>query len=303
MGFEGADDAGVVEFAPDRALVQTVDFFTPIVDDPFLFGAIAATNALSDVYAMNGDPLCAMNLVCFPDQKLPVEVLRAILAGGMSKLREAGVILVGGHSVRDDEPKFGLSVTGTVHPQRIWRNRGALPGDVLVLTKAIGTGVLTTARKRGAIEEEALAEAIAGMQILNRAARDAGREVEIHACTDITGNGLGGHAWEMAHGSGVRLRLRFSAIPLLNGALAAAEGGFCPGGTKANARYVDALEIADADPVISALVLDPQTSGGLLFAVAERDADRLVAGLRSRGLLGAAIGAAEAGAASLVVDR
>lgn len=288
----------------DRALIQTVDFFTPIVDDPYTFGAIAAANALSDVWAMGGEPVSALNIVGFPDQELSAEVLAAILQGGFDKIREAGAVLAGGHSVRDAEIKYGLAVTGFVHPDRIWRNGGARVGDVLVLTKPLGTGILTTARKRDGIIEDALVDAVASMSRLNRDAMLAGRKVDVHACTDITGNGLAGHAWEMARASGVELRFDFDRLPLFEGVLDAALNGFCPGGAKSNQRYVgDALSVAGLSPEEQAVILDPQTSGGLLFAVGDGDADVLLRELGRRGVDGRVVGEAVAGRAAVSVRR
>lgn len=300
VGFDLADDAGVVRLPDGSGLVQTVDFFTPIVDDPRTFGAIAAANALSDVYAMGGRPLCAMNLVCFPSPKLPVWVLEEILAGGSEVLREAGTMLVGGHSVRDDELKYGLSVSGLVDLDRLWTNAGARPGDALILTKAIGTGVLATARKRDAIDEDAMAEAKASMRRLNKTAAEVGAGFEVHACTDITGNGLAGHAWEMARASGARLRFDWSSVPLLAGARDAAVAGHVPGGTASNRRYVGALELDGLDAASQALALDPQTSGGLLFALPAEQAAACLAELRGRGLPAARVGDVEAGPAAVV---
>ena len=284
VGFENAEDAGVVEFAPGKALIQTLDFFTPIVDDPWTFGAIAAANSISDVYAMGGEPLTALNILCFPDQKLPVEVLREILVGARDKCAEAGVMVVGGHSVRDDELKFGLSVSGWVDPKRVWLNHGARVGDVLLLTKPIGTGILTTALKRDLIDESGLVEATAHMLRLNRKARDAAVDLQIHACTDITGNGIGGHAWEMARGSGLTLRFRASDLPLLPRVDELAAAGCSPGGAKANGRYVgEGVQYQGTSDHFPSIALDPQTSGGLLFALPAADADRLCERLAAAG--------------------
>lgn len=296
VGFDNAEDAGVVEFAPGRALIQTLDFFTPIVDDPWTFGAIAATNSISDVYAMGGEPLTALNILCFPDKLLGVDVLRAILAGARDKCAEAGIMVVGGHSVRDDELKFGLSVSGWVDPERVWLNHGARAGDVLVLTKPVGTGILTTALKRGLIDEAGLADATASMLRLNRGARDAARDLDVHACTDITGNGIGGHGWEMARGSGRTLRIRVADLPLLPRVDELAAAGCSPGGTKANGRYVgDGVRIDGAPEHFLAIALDPQTSGGLLFALPPGDADRLIERLVAAGEPAWRIGAVEDG--------
>lgn len=251
----------------ERALVQTVDFFTPVVDDAYTFGAIAAANALSDVYAMGGVPLSALNILCWRDD-LPHELLHAVLQGGLDKVREAGAVLAGGHSVTDNEPKFGLAVTGLVHPDRIWANQGARPGDELWLSKPLGTGILTTAMKRQQCPEQAAAAAIEAMSTLNRAACDAARAGEVHACTDVTGFGLVGHAWEMARASGVALQFEADALPLLPEARELAEAGHLTRGNLSNRVYVgDALHIDGIDELLQCVVVDPQTSGGLLMAV------------------------------------
>ncbi len=280
-----------------RCLIQTLDFFTPIVDDAYTFGAIAATNSLSDVYAMGGLPITAMNILCWPHHDLPPEVLGELLRGGADKVIEAGALLVGGHSVTDNELKFGLSVTGEVAEAGLWSNAGARPGGVLVLTKAIGTGVLSTALKRGECPAEAEAASVAGMLTLNRAARDAGAAGVVHACTDITGNGLVGHAWEIARASGVRLVIASAAVPLLPWALQAAAAGHLTRGEKSNRRYVgEALSWGDVAPALQSVLVDPQTSGGLLFCLPPEDAARLVADG-----IGVVIGRVEAGAAAVAV--
>jgi selenide,water dikinase len=302
VGFEWADDAGVVKLDPERGLIQTVDFFTPIVDDPFTYGAIAAANAMSDVWAMGGEPLCAMNLVGFPDKELPAWVLADILAGGLSKIKEAGAMLVGGHSVRDPEIKYGLSVTGLVHPDRIWRNGGAVAGDALVLTKPIGTGVLTTARKRDAIDESALDEAKQHMLRLNADAKRAAAEGTVHAATDITGNGLAGHAWEMANASAATLEFWFAALPLLAGALELSTAGFCPGGSATNRKYVGRnLDISALSAAEQGIFLDPQTSGGLLFAIPAVELPDLLGRLAARGVPAWHVGTVRDGPAAVVV--
>jgi selenide, water dikinase len=267
-----------------------VDFFTPVVDDPYTYGAIAATNALSDVYAMGGEVLTAMNILCWDDQ-LPHEVLHEILRGGMDKVREAGALLVGGHSVTDKEVKYGLSVTGLVHPDRIWRNQGARPGDVLVLTKPLGTGVVTTAAKRDDCPPEVLDAAIAAMLTLNKGARDAARGLDVHACTDVTGFGLVGHGWDMARASGVRLV--FDAIPTLPGVEELVRRKHVTRGDRTNRAYIgDALVLDGVDPVIQSIALDPQTSGGLLFAL---PADQAT--------FGTVVGRVEAGTPGVTVRR
>ena len=290
MGFDLADDAGVVRLDDTTALIQTLDFFAPVVDDPWSFGAIAAANALSDVYAMGGRPLCAMNILCMPAKGIPEEVIAGILRGGLDKVLEAGACLVGGHSVKDDEMKFGLSVTGLVHPDQVWANRGARPGDALVLTKPIGTGVLTTARKRSAIPESALAEAIEQMARLNHDAADVARAFDVHAATDITGNGLAGHAYEIARASGAALRIRFADVPVLDGAREAVQSGHVPGGATSNERYIGQSLISHVSDVDRILAVDPQTSGGLLLAVPSDQADALTRGLRARGVPGKIVG-------------
>ena len=277
VGFDLADDAGVVRLDAERALVQTVDFFTPIVDDPFTYGAIAATNALSDVYAMGGEPISALNVLCWNDA-LPTEVLAEILRGGLAKVVEAGAVLAGGHSVTDTEPKYGLAVTGLVHPDRIWANQGAQPGDVLVLSKPIGTGIITTALKRQVCPPEAESAAVATMLELNRRVRDAAIDQEVHACTDITGFGLVGHAWEMARASAARLVIEAAAVPVLPHAEALGAGGHLTRGNVSNRVYVgDALSFGGVRESLQRVLVDPQTSGGLLLALPEAGAQALVA--------------------------
>ena len=262
---------------PDLALVQTVDFFAPIVDDPCAFGQIAAANAMSDVYAMGGDPRTALAVAAFPQSGVPMEVLGEILRGGIEKAREAGVVVVGGHTVVDEEIKYGMAVTGTIHPDRIWRNVGARPGDVLFLTKPLGTAVVTTAVKRGANVADALAAAVASMTTLNEAASRALRDVEVHACTDVTGFGLMGHAYEMAHGSDVTLVLDASALPLLPRARGLVAAGTTTGGCRRNRDWLaDKTKVATSVPAdLVELAFDPQTSGGLLVAVPESNAKRV----------------------------
>jgi len=283
VGFDTADDAGVYQLTPEQALVQTVDFFTPIVDDPYTFGQIAATNSLSDVYAMGGKPLTALAMVCFPE-KGDFDVLERILAGGLSKMIEAGCTVVGGHSIRDPEIKFGYSVTGTVHPKHVLANVGAKPGDKLIFTKAIGTGVISTAIKKGQARQEWIDAATASMTTLNKKSADVviAGSYAIHAMTDITGFGLIGHAREMALGSNVSLRLFASQVPLLEGALDCVRAGFVPGGLKANREFAECL-VSYEDQVpeeIRTLLYDPQTAGGLLIAVAANDCDSLLRALQ-----------------------
>jgi selenide, water dikinase len=291
IGFETADDAGVYQLTPELALVQTVDFFTPIVDEPYIFGQIAATNALSDVYAMGGKPISALALVCFPDGG-EVKVLEEMLAGGLSKMIEANCTIIGGHSIRDEEIKLGYAVTGTIHPQRVLANSGAQPGDRLIFTKAIGTGVIATAIKRGKANVAWVRDAVRSMTTLNRAAAEVVSGFEVHGMTDVTGFGLIGHAREMAVGSGVSLRIYASRVPLLEGALECVRAGFVPGGLKANRNFAEGcVEYAsDVSEEIRTLLYDPQTAGGLLIAVAASDAEHLVHELHSSG-----VGAAEVG--------
>jgi selenide,water dikinase len=278
VGYDTADDAGVYRLTEDLALVQTVDFFTPIVDDPFTFGAIAAANALSDVYAMGGRPISALSIVAYPAKQGP-ELLQQILSGGAEKMREAGCAVLGGHSVNDDEIKFGYAVTGAIHPQRIWTNAKAQPGDALVFTKRIGTGVIGTALKRSVAEEAHVAVAIASMLALNAAAAALLASKTVHACTDITGFGMLGHAREMAIGSGVTLEIEAAAVPLLPGALDYARQGCLPGGLKNNREFASDCVAADPGitPELLDLLYDPQTSGGLLVSLPESDGASLLA--------------------------
>ncbi len=302
VGFDYADDAGVYQIAPETALVQTVDFFTPIVDDPYIFGQIAATNALSDVYAMGGQPLTALALVCFPE-KGDLDVLERILAGGLAKMIEARCTVVGGHSIRDDELKFGYSVTGLISPKKILANRGAQPGDKLLLTKALGTGVISTAIKKGVAKPEWIDAAVRSMTTLNRSAAeivvggrlaargsDGGRSNAgtwtVHAMTDITGFGLIGHAREMAIASNVSFRIYASRIPLLPGGLDCVRAGYIPGGLKANREFAECMvgyESGVADDR-KTILFDPQTAGGLLISVAADGAADLLQALQNSGV-------------------
>ncbi len=272
VGFETADDAGVYQLTGDCALVQTVDFFTPIVDDPFTFGAIAAANSLSDVYAMGGRPVSALSILCYP-VKGDLDVLAEILNGGASKMREAGCAVLGGHSVNDDEIKFGYSVTGTIDPGRILANSTARPGDVLLLTKKLGTGVISTALKRGIADPAHVQAAIDSMLTLNRGACEAMLAFEVHACTDVTGFGLIGHAREMALGSGVTIEIAAAQIQFLPGAVDYARQGAIPGGLKNNRDFASC--VVEGSSEVDDLLYDPQTSGGLLISIAERDAAAL----------------------------
>jgi selenide,water dikinase len=293
VGFDHADDAGVYQISPDTALVQTVDFFTPIVDDPYTFGQIAATNSLSDVYAMGGRPLTALALVCFPE-KGDLEILERILAGGLSKMMEAGCTIVGGHSIRDEETKFGYSITGLIDPKRVLANSGAKVGDALVLTKAIGTGVISTAIKKEKAKEAWIQGAVASMTTLNKKAAEllASKPYQAHGMTDITGFGLIGHARELAKASGVSLRLHASNIPLLPGAIECVQDGNIPGGLKANREFAECVvEYGNGIPEeVKTLLFDPQTAGGLLISLAGGDAESLVSELRDRGVTATHIG-------------
>ena len=291
VGTSTADDAGVFRIAPDLALVQTVDFFSPIVDDPFQFGAIAAANALSDVYAMGGEPRTALNIACFPQTGVPDGVLGDILRGGQAKAAEAGVVVVGGHTVIDEEIKYGMAVTGTVHPDRILRNVGARPGDVLVLTKPLGTGIVTTAVKRGGGTAAELGAAVASMTALNAAASRVLRAAA-HACTDVTGFALLGHAYEMAHGSGVRFMIESARLPLLPGVVRLVAEGHLTGGCRRNRDWLaDKVEVRAGVPsALAEVAHDPQTSGGLMAALAPTDVPQALEGLRAAGVEAAAIG-------------
>ena len=288
VGIESADDAGVVKLTDDLALIHTTDFFPPMVDDPYTFGRIAATNALSDVWAMGGEPLAAMNLVSYPLKQLGKDTLKEVLRGGLETIAEAGAVLAGGHTVEGQELLYGLAVTGTVHPDRVWRNGGARPGDVLVLTKPLGTGLVTTAAKAGMADPDHLATAMRWMTTLNRDAADALRKLGPHAVTDVTGFGLAGHAAEMAEASGLAIELDLASLPTMPGALEAAATGLVPAGAGKNRDSVAAvLEIAgDADELRVDLALDPQTSGGLLAAVSVDDAERLLRRLPAATVVG-----------------
>ncbi len=268
VGFNTSDDAGVYRLNPECALVQTTDFFTPIVDDPFTYGAIAAANSLSDVYAMGGRPLTALSLVCYPN-KGDIETLRQILRGGAEKMREAGCAILGGHSVSDDEIKFGYAVTGTVHPERFLPNSGARPGDTLVLTKPLGTGIISTGLKRGLATEEEVAASVASMLTLNKSAAEALEGLDAHGCTDVTGFGLIGHAREMALGSGVTLKIQTAALRFLPGAERLAEAGAIPGGLRNNRDFAGPCVKVESPPTpaVAELIYDPQTSGGLLISM------------------------------------
>jgi selenide, water dikinase len=321
VGFDHADDAGVYQIAPDQALVQTVDFFTPIVDDPYTFGQIAATNALSDVYAMGGKPLTSLALVCFPE-KADLEILERILAGGLSKMIEAGCTVIGGHSIRDEETKFGYSVTGLIHPKKVLANAGAKPGDSLLLTKAIGTGVISTAIKKGKAEAAWIAAAVRSMTTLNKKAAEvitrdyvgadafvrpasearvtaaAGQRPTtndgfmVHAMTDITGFGLIGHAREMALASDVSIRISAASVPLLEGALECVRAGYVPAGLKNNRDFAECMVQYDAEipDDVRTILFDPQTAGGLLISVPGSNQAALLSALNAAGVPAVRIG-------------
>ena len=291
VGFENADDAGVYQVAPELALVQTVDFFTPIVDDPFVYGQIAAANSLSDIYAMGGRPASALSVLAFP-QKGDTEVLEKILLGGHSKMEEADCAVLGGHSVGDDEIKFGYAVTGLISPARILANSGARAGDALVLTKRLGTGVIATALKREAAEPASVAASVESMLAMNRSTCEIMLRYQVHSATDISGFGLLGHAREMSLASGVGLEIDHARLQFLPGALEAARAGHQPGGLKNNREFVScAVEFRGAvAPEIEALLYDPQTSGGLLISVEAADAPALEQALREATVPSAVIG-------------
>jgi selenide,water dikinase len=291
VGTETADDAGVYQISDQMALVQTVDFITPIVDDPFLFGQIAATNALSDVYAMGGKPLTAMNIVGYPRRSLDISILTEILRGGLAKVHEAGAVLLGGHTVEDAELKYGLSVTGTVHPQKIVTNRGAREGDVLILTKPLGVGIISTANKAEMAEDRIFQGAVDSMVRLNGAASQDMAEYGVHACTDITGFGLLGHASGMAKGSGLSFRLFYPRIPILAGAREYAAQGMVPGGAYCNEEFFSReISISPKVPESERIVLfDPQTSGGLLMALPSSAGEEFLRRLKEKGVPEAAL--------------
>jgi selenium donor protein len=292
IGPTTADDAAVYKVNDELAIVATVDFFTPVVDDPRTFGRIAATNSLSDVYAMGGRPVFALNLVAFPSKLLPMSVLGEILAGGNDVAQEAGVSLVGGHTIEDQEPKYGMCVIGFVKPNEVWPNAAGRPGDALVLTKAIGTGIITTAMKEDAAPREAVDAAIRAMTTLNRRAAEIAKEVgEIHACTDVTGFGLLGHLREMVQGAKLSARVYAEKVPLLPGARELAEADYAPGGTERNLAHVaPVVEWEGAiDQAMRLVLADAQTAGGLLLALPQEKAEVLVSRLRDEGLHDATI--------------
>jgi len=292
VGIDTSDDAGVYKLSDDLALVQTVDFFTPIVDDPYSFGQIAAANAISDIYAMGGKPLTALNIVAFPIRKLDKQVLADILRGAGEKMKEAGITLVGGHSIDDEEPKFGLAVTGLVHPNKIRTNAGAVPGDKLILTKPIGVGILTTSIKKDKLSDEEVQRVTNVMATLNKTAAETMETFDVHACTDVTGFGLMGHTLEMAKGSEVGIRIYASNVPVLPRVRELAEAGFIPGGTKNNFAHVrDSITFPEAlDEVGQFILCDAVTSGGLLISVNGNQADELLGKLQQSGVEASIIG-------------
>jgi len=290
-GMASLDDAGVYKLTDDLAIIQTVDFFTPIVDDPYTFGQIAVANALSDVYAMGGKPLTAMNLVCFPTKSLDISVLNSILRGGLDKMREAQVILVGGHSVDDKELKYGLAVTGTVHPSRLVTNAGAKAGDRLILTKPLGTGIIGTALKAELVDKETVDKFTKCMTALNDRASELMQEVGVHACTDITGFGLLGHACQMAENSQIGIKMYLASIPYFPEAVEFARQGLCPGGLYRNKEfYLSRVEFApEVSEDMQQILFDAQTSGGLLISLAPEVAELLLRRLHEDGVQHAAI--------------
>ena len=291
VGIDTSDDAGVYKLNEETALVQTVDYFTPVVDDPYMFGAIAAANALSDVYAMGGKPLTVLNVVGFPISKLDKKILADILRGGADKVREAEAVIVGGHSIDDTDPKFGMAVTGLVHPQKVWTNAGAQAGDKLVLTKPIGVGIVTTAIKRGKASEEAIRIATETMAALNKTAAETAMGFNVHACTDITGFGLAGHALEMARGANAGIVLYGDQVPLIPETRDYVAQKIYPGGTVRNMDWVkdDVTYAEGVDEATRIILCDAVTSGGLLISLPAAEADDLVRQLQERGIADAAV--------------
>ena len=289
---EHAEDAGVYKLRDDLAIIQTVDFFTPIVDDPYTFGQIAAVNALSDVYAMGGKPLAAMNIICFPIGKIDIDILRQILKGGLDKMREADVLLVGGHSVEDNELKYGLSVTGVIHPEKVLLNKNARVGDKLVLTKPLGTGIISTALKGGVADEGLVARSVKSMTILNKRTMELMTEMpDVHACTDITGFGFLGHTCEMVEGSDVGVQVYASAVPYFPGIRELVEMGVVPGGLYRNKTFrMNMIEVDPSCPNwLIDILFDPQTAGGLLISLPSEQAEALIKKMHAEGVEEAAI--------------
>ena len=286
VGVETSDDAGVFRLRSDLAIVNTVDFFTPIVDDPYVFGQIAATNALSDIYAMGAEPRTALNIVCFPKGKMDIRVLGEVLKGGAEKVQEAGAVVVGGHSIIDEEIKYGMAITGVIHPDKVIRNVGIQEGDALILTKPLGTGIISTALKKGKASKESVQASVASMITLNNTASKIMRNYPVHACSDITGYCLLGHALEMASGSSVTLILESAKLPILHRAPRLAEKGYLTGGCKRNRDYLKDKITVDKSirEGLVEVAFDPQTSGGLLIAVAQKYAAKLVDELQANGV-------------------
>jgi selenide,water dikinase len=288
---ENAEDAGVYRLREDLAIIQTLDFFTPIVDDPYTFGQVAAANSLSDVYAMGGKAVCAMNIVCFPLKKMDISILQEILKGGLDKMREAEVVLVGGHSVEDNELKYGLSVTGVIHPGKVLTNKGARSGDKLILTKPLGTGIINTALKGKMAEEDLVAKSIRCMSSLNKKASELMKSFDVHACTDVTGFGFLGHAGEMVEGTDVGMVIYSSSVPFFHEVKELVEMGVVPGGLHRNKEF--RMPMVKVDPDCSDwmvdIFFDPQTSGGLLFSLSSPQADKLLKKLHKAGIEEAAI--------------
>lgn len=290
VGNETSDDAGVYQLTDEIALIQTVDFFTPIVDDPYMFGQIAAANALSDVYAMGGQPKTVLNIVGYPIKKLGADILADILRGAADKVKEAGAITIGGHSVDDQEPKFGLSVTGIVHPKKFWKNVGAIPGDMLILTKPIGVGILTTGVRRGAVTAEQEKEVTETMALLNKTAAEILTSFSPHAVTDVTGFGLLGHASEMARGSEVSFEIQMEQVPMLDGTYELSQNGVVPGGSKSNHKWVAEDVYYEQISMENQIILcDAITSGGLLVSLPSEEAQAYVERLHNAGLSYSAI--------------
>lgn len=281
VGFENSDDAAVYKLKDDLAIISTLDFFTPIVDDPYVFGQIAATNSLSDVYAMGGEPILCLNIVGFPNC-LPIEILSEILKGSASKVKEAGAIVIGGHSIQDNEPKFGLSVTGRVHPKDVYKNYGAKIGDKLILTKKLGVGSIITAIKGEFCSKEAYDEGVKYMTTLNKYAYEASKGIKINACTDITGFSLMGHGYEMASGSKVSLHFDMNKIPIIKESIEYVKDGFIPEGTYSNKKYLEGKFYCECEEYLQDILFEPQTSGGLLFSVPEGELEKFKRNLKDK---------------------
>ncbi|SHJ46481.1 selenophosphate synthase [Hathewaya proteolytica DSM 3090] len=290
VGIETSDDAAVYKLTEDLAVIQTLDFFTPVVDDPYTFGQIAAANSLSDVYAMGGKPSLALNIVCFPNC-LDIDILGEILKGGADKVIESGAVVIGGHSVSDDEPKYGLSVMGTVHPDKIFKNYGSKEGDVLILTKPLGSGIVNTAIKAGLASKEAFDEAVKVMSTLNKYAGEIITNYNVNACTDITGFGIMGHCYEMAHGSQMTFKLYGNKLPHINGVKEYADMGLVPQGTYNNKKYLEGkFNLINQPQWIEDLLFDPQTSGGLLISLSMEEAQKVMRELNTLEIKSSIIG-------------